>query len=181
MGRPKLLLPWLDQTVIQYTLAAWRAGGVTHTVMVTRPDDAELAAVARASGVEVVVPAIAPSEMKDSIQIALEYVARQHRPVAGDAWLLAPADMPRLSATVIRQLLSAHVPSAPRILVPVMGERRGHPVLFPWNLASEVATLAPSEGVNAIPQRHGWIKIAVDEDVFDCDFDTPEDYDRLRP
>lgn len=181
MGRPKLLLPWRNQTVIQSTLAAWRAGGVTHTVVVTRPDDAELAAVARAAGVEVVVPTVAPPEMKDSIQIALEYVARQHEPAASDVWLIAPADMPRLSAMVIRQLLAAHMPSAPQILVPVHGAIRGHPVLFPWNLASDVATLMPTDGVHVIKQRHGWTAIDVAEEVNDGDLDTPEDYDRLRP
>jgi molybdenum cofactor cytidylyltransferase len=178
MGRPKLLLPWRDKTLIQHTLAAWHASGVTHTIVVTRPDDTELAAVVRDAGAEVVVAPVAPPEMKDSIQIGLKYVTLKLHPAASDVWLLAPADMPQLSANVVRQLLVTHNPADPRILVPVHGAERGHPVLFPWTVASDVASLSTSEGVNVIKQRYGWTGVAVPE-LLAQDIDSPEDYERL--
>lgn len=178
MGQAKLLLPWRGRTVIEHTLAAWSAGGVSRTVVVTRPDDVSLAQVARQSGAEVFSPTIAPPEMKDSIRIALEEIARVHRPTEFDAWLLAPADMPWLSAEVIRELLTAHQPSTPRILVPMQDSQRGHPVLFPWPLASQVAALAPHEGVNALLDRHSWTAIPVTTGLIHGDLDSPEDYER---
>jgi molybdenum cofactor cytidylyltransferase len=176
MGQPKLLLPWRGQTVIEHTIAAWRASAVTRIVVVIRPDDSQLAEIANLAGADVVIPEVAPPEMKDSIRIALEHVARSDHPTEVDVWLLAPADMPWLSANVIRELLAAHRPSEPRILVPVQGEQRGHPVLFPWSLAKEVATLTAQEGVNALLDRHGWTPVPVSVDFIHGDLDTPEDY-----
>lgn len=179
MGQAKLLLPWRGRLVIEQTLAAWSAGGVTRTIVVIRPDDMALAQISRQSGADVVTPPLPPPEMKDSIRIALEHVAENYRPAATDAWLLAPADMPWLSPEVIGQLLAAHQPSTPRILVPVQDSRRGHPVLFPWPLAAQVATLSPREGVNAILDRHTWTPIPVAAGIIHGDLDTPEDYQRL--
>ena len=180
MGQPKLLMPWRGRTVVEHTLAAWSAGGVSRTIVVTRPDDMSLAQIARQSGADVVTPPNAPPEMKDSIRFALEEIARLHQPTDSDVWLLAPADIPWLSGEVIRDLLAAHQPSTPRILVPVQDSHRGHPVLFPWSLAAQVATLLPHEGVNALLDRHSWTPIPVTAGMIHGDLDTPEDYERLR-
>ena len=168
MGQPKLLLPWRGQTVIEHTLTAWRLGGVDVTVVVARPEDQLLAEAARSAGAEVVLPAVAPPEMKDSIRIALEHITRRYQPAEQDAWLLAPADMPWLSAAVIRHLLATHVPRMPRILVPVRNRQRGHPVLFPWPVACDVARLPAQAGVNALLKSHGWTAVPVDAQVKAC-------------
>jgi molybdenum cofactor cytidylyltransferase len=180
MGKPKLLLPWRGRTVIEHTLDAWLAGGVTHTLVVVRPDDEPLASVVRRSQATVVEPAAAPPEMKDSIRIALDDIAIHYQPTAADAWLLAPADMPWLSPNVIRQLLATHQPDAPAILIPVHGSTRGHPVLFPWPLASDVQNLSAHEGVNVLKQRHGWTPVPVADELILADLDTPEDYEKRR-
>ena len=44
MGRPKLLLPWRDTTVIGAILRQWRELGAAQIAVVHRPDDAALAA-----------------------------------------------------------------------------------------------------------------------------------------
>ena len=44
MGRPKLLLPWKDTTVIGHILRQWRELGARQIAVVHRPDDAPLAA-----------------------------------------------------------------------------------------------------------------------------------------
>jgi molybdenum cofactor cytidylyltransferase len=179
MGRPKLLLPWKDRTVIESLLSAWQTGGVTHTVVVVRPEDDQLANLARRTGADVAVPFAAPPEMKDSVRFGLEFVAERYKPEPRDVWLLAPADMPQLSSAVIQQLLSAHDPSDPRILMPVHEGQRGHPVLFPWSMAAETRNLPEDEGINAIHKKHGWTAVAVTEPFIHGDLDTPEDYERL--
>ena len=180
MGQPKLLLPWRGRTVIEHTLAAWRAGGVTRTIVVTRPGDADLAAISSSTGAEVLTPAVAPPEMKDSIRAALEHLARVDSPTDADVWLLAPADMPWLSPSVIRKLLESHTPMVPRILVPVQGTQRGHPVLFPWPWAKLLDTLASHEGINSLLTRHSWTPVQVADGIIHGDLDTPEDYEKMQ-
>lgn len=184
MGQPKLLLPWSDGTIIEATLAAWKASFVAAVVVVVRSDDAELAAICRRSGAEVVVPAVAPPHMRDSVQQALNFIAEEYHPVAEDVWMLAPADMPQLSPAIVNHLLAAHSPDAPAILTPTLAGRRGHPVLFPWPLAEQVPQLPADRGINAMhwqnPTREvPCEQLGVDREAF-CDVDTPEQYDEAR-
>lgn len=180
MGTPKLLLPWGDSTVLAHTLAAWRAATVTRTIVVVRRNDEPTAEVVRQCGAVLVQPTADPPEMKDSIRAALEEVRVREQPTSSDVWLLAPADMPWLAPSVVATLLAAHDPETPRILVPEADGRRGHPVLFPWPLAAEVATLGADEGVNALLDRHGWTPLPVPSPGIHGDLDTPEDYTQRR-
>jgi molybdenum cofactor cytidylyltransferase len=182
MGRPKLLLPWRRKTVIETVLEAWRASGVSHVVMTVRPEDIELAALGRASGAETVVVSPPPPDMKASVLAGLDYVARNYQPRPTDAWLLAPADMPLLSAQVIDALLAARGAGGPsdEIVAPCRSGKRGHPVLFPWPLAAAARRLGPDEGLNQLLTRHRVREIPVDDETGFIDLDTPDDYRRWK-
>lgn len=180
MGTPKLLLPWKGRTVLEATLAAWRASRVTHTVVVVHPQDQPLADLARALQVEVVQPATPPPEMKDSVRAALDFIHSTWQPLATDAWLLAPADLPLLDPRLIDALLAAYTAGPPRILRPEIRGRAGHPVLLPWRLAREVRQLGPDEGISALVARHAaegipWVADPAGQD----DLDTPANYEKL--
>lgn len=184
MGAPKLLLPMGGATLMETTLAAWRASQIDKVVVVVRPDDQELAMVCSAQGVEVVVPPLAPPEMKDSVRYGLKHIEANFAPTDEDAWLLAPADMPRLSPRVINALIAAYSPHRGVILVPTLAGKRGHPVLFPWTLAAEVFSLPATAGLNVLRQRHESREVPCDSiepagDSAFGDIDTPEDYERL--
>jgi molybdenum cofactor cytidylyltransferase len=179
-GRNKLLLPWRTGSVIESVLYAWRASRVTRVVAVVRARDRALAEACAAAGAEVVVAEPDPSEMKVSVRMGLAHVERSCEPSDGDVWLLAPADLPRLSARVVDRLLDAHNAAAPAIVAPTYRGRRGHPVLFPWPLAGEVDELGPDEGVNALLARCTLRLIACDDPAVLDDLDTPDDYRRLR-
>ncbi len=186
MGRPKLLLPWGKSTIIEQVLEAWRRSTVTRVVMVVHPDDAQLAAVAQKQDALVVQPEEAPPEMKDSVRVGLRAIDKQFSPSDDDVWLLAPADMPTLSADVIDQLLAAYGQCVAAgnveratIWAPTFEGRRGHPVLFPWPLAAEVASLSAEEGINALVRRHTVRTVEAASGAIHDDLDTPEDYRRL--
>jgi molybdenum cofactor cytidylyltransferase len=186
MGQPKLLLPWGESTVLEHVLATWCASRVDRVVLVVHPQDRQIVALGAAAGAHVVQPSVAPSEMKISVQLALEYISH-FAPQSTDAWLLAPADMPGLAASTIDTLVGAYESSlvadpnaAPRIWAPRCGGRRGHPVLFPWALATEVGELGSNEGINALLTRHEVAYVEASADAILEDLDTPEDYERLR-
>ncbi len=185
MGQPKLLLPWKQGTIIEATLAAWQACPVAVVVVVVRPDDAELAAICRRAGAEVVVPDAAPPHMRDSVQLALNHLAGNYEPTDADVWLLAPADMPLLSPAIVHHLLAVHTSAPTAILTPTLGGRRGHPVLFPWPLAGKVPKLAEGRGINALHWENQSQAVACDHlgiaPAAFADVDTPEQYDQARP
>jgi len=180
MGRPKLLLAVAGQPLILHTLAAWRQSRVERIVVVVRPDDAALTDVVRAAGVEVVVPPVAPPDMKSSLGYGLAYIAQGHQPTHADCWLVAPADMPGLSPRIVDRLLDQAASNPGQILIPTLAGRRGHPVLLPWSLADEVPRLAEHEGLNALIDRSQPRLIVCDDLEPDAlhtfaDIDTPQD------
>ena len=170
--------------MIEKTLAAWKESSVDKIVVVVRPDDGALGDLCRACGAEVVVPQKAPAEMRDSVQCGLRHIEARFSPTADDAWLLAPADMPKLSPRVIDAAIAAHDPARPALLVPTLDGQRGHPVLFPWRMAHEVFSLGQGEGLDVLRKRHECREIPCDKvepegkAVF-SDIDTPEDYERI--
>lgn len=180
MGARKLLMPWGESTVIEHVLGVWRASSVTRVVVVVCPGDEDLPALCGPCGAEVVVPPSPPEDMKASVRFGLEFITRTWLPQPSDVWLLAPADMPRLSSRIIDQLVELHDPNHPRIIVPANQGKRGHPVLFPWPAAEAVHQLAAHEGVNALLARYALRTIECDDPGIFHDLDTPEDYRRLR-
>ncbi len=181
-GVAKLLLPVQGVPLIAHTLAAWQAAGLVPLVVI-RPSDDALAEVCHAYGAEVLRAETPPAEMKISVQLALKHLQRYSLP-PNFAWLLAPADMPRLSPAIIARLIDQHAAAETKsILVPTICGKQGHPVLFPWSLASQVFELAANEGVKALLTRNPVREIACDDlaryEPF-VDVDTPVDYQQLR-
>ena len=179
MGRAKLLLPWAGRTLIEHVIDAWRRGGVDARIVVVHPDDMQLADVCRAAGATVCVPATPPTEMKDSVQAGLSLAKQLFEPVDDDAWLLAPADLPLLSASLIGMLMAAYSQSKCPIVAPRLPNgRTGHPVLFSWRLAAAVTEV--NGGVKELLERHP-VKFVEwqDVDAF-ADIDTLNEYRHLQ-
>jgi molybdenum cofactor cytidylyltransferase len=179
MGRPKLLLPWGETTLLEHVLSAWLASRVSAVVLVAHREDEELIDRARRAGAQVVVPEIPPPDMKQSVVAGLAWVEEYFQPQASDAWLVAPADFPSLSAQTIEGLVAHHDPSRPEILVAAHEARRGHPVLFPWAMAEAVSTLSADEGLDALLARHDVRLVECGPEAIASDIDTPDDYRRL--
>jgi molybdenum cofactor cytidylyltransferase len=185
MGQPKLLLPLAGQPLIVHTLRAWQRSGVDRIVVVIRPGDQRLAEIVRRAGAEVVIPPLPPPDMRASLEAALRHIDEHHAPTAGDAFLVAPADMPRLSPAIIDRLIDHHVSSSMgQIVVPTIAGRQGHPVLFPWSLAAEVYALKAEEGLNSLVARRQPTPlpcedlVAAGEHPF-ADIDTPDEYEQM--
>ncbi|HXT57618.1 MAG TPA: nucleotidyltransferase family protein [Pirellulales bacterium] len=184
MGRPKLLLPWGKHTVIEELLAAWRGSRVSQVIMTVHPDDVDLARLGASAGAEIVKVDPPPADMKASVLAGLDYVESKQRPGANAAWLLAPADMPLLTAKLIDRLLAAWQQNLFRnrqeILALSRDGRRGHPVLFPWAIVAAARRLPADAGLNQLLDDFGCRELAVDEDAAFVDLDTPADYQRWR-
>jgi molybdenum cofactor cytidylyltransferase len=182
MGRPKLLLPLGEGTVISRMLGILVRPGIAATVVVVRKDDEPLRAAAAACGAIVLQPDEPPPEMRQSVEHALRYIEHQFRPQAEEGWFLAPADHPLLEPGVIERMIAAWREHPGKILVPTHQGRRGHPTLFPFRLASEVFAMPPDQGLNQLVKLHAAdvLQIEIDSPAVIADLDTPDDYERLQ-
>jgi molybdenum cofactor cytidylyltransferase len=181
MGRPKLLLPIQGATMLARVVTALCAGGVERVIVVTPPEVAplgpELAAEARRAGAEVVVPKSQPAEMRDSIELGLEFLARGTPP---RHVLFSPGDTPGITRDLVARLLECAARSPERIVVPCCEGRRGHPIVLPWDLALAIRSLPSGVGVNALVAREAdhVALVMVEKPELIADVDTPDEFER---
>ncbi len=181
LGGNKLLLPWDSTTIIDQVIRTWTQSRIDKIVVVVRRDDDALANQCSQWPVEIVRPHRDPRDMKESIQHGLLHLSDTDQPRPTDRWLVAPADLPNLSHQSIDRVISATIQSEsindhPAILVPRYGQRRGHPVSFPWSCKSAVFQLSKDEGIDRLLKQYALHFVELPNTLPVDDVDTPEDY-----
>ncbi len=181
MGRPKLLLPWRDTTVIGQLLRQWRELGAAQIAVVHRPDDAPLAAELDRLDFPVADRIENPQPergMFSSIVCAANWPGWK-REIA--SWAIALGDQPHLRLATLRQLLAFHAAHAGAICQPEFGGHARHPVILPRAAFAELkqtpaATLKDFLKFASLAR----VQCSVADAGLSLDMDTPDDYQRLH-
>ena len=177
MGRPKLLMPWGQSTVLASTLAALRDGGVGAIVVVLAPQG-PLASWQPPAGVRIVVNPEPVKGMLSSVLAGLAALVGSPDPL-----LVCPADLPALRADTVAALLATYRESG-GIVVPRHGRRRGHPLVIAPVWQARMPGLAHHDnGLRRILELAAGAvhELPVDDPGSIHDVDTPEDYAALLP
>jgi len=180
MGRPKLLLPWRDTTVIGHLLAQWREIGAGQIAVVLRANDPALAAeldrlnFSKSDRIENPQP---ERGMFSSVVCAGNWSG--WRPEIS-SWAIVLGDQPHLQLETLRQLLEFSDQNEDSICQPVFGGRSRHPVILPQSTFAELsntgaATLKDFLKLAKAPR----VQCSVADAGLSLDMDTPEDYKRL--
>ena len=149
MGRPKLTLPFAGRTVIEYVVSTLREGGVQPVIVITGPHAPEVQSFAGGLGAEVLALPVSTPDLRATVEHGLHYLEHRYSPHPGDAFLLAPADHPAFSASLVRRLCATYVASSDKsVVVPVHAGRRGHPVLIGCKHTRRIQAMAREFGVN---------------------------------
>jgi molybdenum cofactor cytidylyltransferase len=181
MGRPKLLLPWRDTTVIGEILRQWRELGACQIAIVHRPNDETLAAELD----RLDFPANDRIEnpqpergMFRSIVCAANWPGWKPEIAS---WAVALGDQPHLRSETLRQLLVFHSAHAGKICQPEFEGHTRHPVILPRAAFaklkdSRATTLKDFLKLVPVPR----VQCSMADDGLALDMDTPEDYKRLK-
>jgi molybdenum cofactor cytidylyltransferase len=180
MGRPKLLLPWRDTTVIGGILSQWRELGAGQICVVMRPNDTELAAdldrlnLSAANRIENPRP---ERGMFSSITCAASWPGWQ-REISD--WAIVLGDQPHLQTETLRRLLEFQAQNPGRICQPMSGGRLAHPVILPLSAWKELKTTGADTlkdflKLVDVPR----VQCVINDPGLSLDLDTPEDYKRL--
>jgi molybdenum cofactor cytidylyltransferase len=189
MGRPKLLLPYGDGTVLGALVDALRVAGASPIVVVAAADDAEVrawcgaAAAAAAGELRTALNAAPERGMLSSILAGLAALGGAGRLARGGATLLVcPGDLPALRPDTVVELLRRREAAGAGLAVPVHRGRRGHPLAVAPALVPEIESLDPGRGLRQLLDLHpdDLLTVEVDDPGCVADLDTPEDYERLR-
>jgi CTP:molybdopterin cytidylyltransferase MocA len=177
MGRPKLVLPWERGNVLEATIAALRAGGVSRLVVVRAPRG-PLAAWSAPEGVRVAENPEPEGGMLSSVRCGLAALCEEGAP---ELLLVCPADLPALRPQTVRELVAAQRRHGGLVLPTHLG-KRGHPLLVPARWLAAIDTLDETIGLRHL-LRIGAADLLlhpVEDPGTVLDVDTPADYEDLR-
>jgi molybdenum cofactor cytidylyltransferase len=183
MGQPKLLLPFDGQPLIGRVVRALREGGAEPVIIVAPPADAPegpaVAEAARQAGAIVITPPRRPLEMRESAELALEWLDRDGPP---PAVLLTPGDSPGITPGIVRRVLDRWADSDQSLIVPTAGGQHIHPIVLTWDVASLVSTLPRHLGINALVAKFSdrVIELELTDPDLVWDLNTPKDLARWR-
>ncbi len=177
MGRPKMLLPWGDTTVLGKVVATFLAAGLEDIVVVTGSARRQIEALLGNSARSVFNPQYAQGEMLSSIQAGLQMLGADTQ-----AALIGLGDQPQVELATIESILETFGRTGAPLLVPSYEMRRGHPWLVAREFWAEILRMRTPESPRDFMNRHasGIHYVNVETPSVIQDLDTPEDYDRAR-
>lgn len=177
MGRFKPLLPLGGKRVIERVVGMFQAAGVEDVLVVAGYRAAEVRAAAAPLGVRCVENPAYGDGMFTSVLAGIRAL-----PPACRAFFIHPADIPGVRIQTVERLMAAFEETAPSILYPVLGGRRGHPTLIRSNLVPEILKWPGSGGLRALLERHeaDSRELPVADEAVLMDMDRPEDYTRMK-
>jgi molybdenum cofactor cytidylyltransferase len=181
MGRPKLLLPWNNTTVIGQIISQWRALGAAHIAVVMRENDFALAAELDALDFPKSACVVNPQPacgMFSSIVCAANWNGWKNEI---SHWAVALGDQPHLKTETLAALLEFTAQHPGAVCQPEFAGRERHPVVLPREFFLRLknpreASLKVFLEHSAAPRR----RCAVDDAGLALDLDTPEDWQRAR-
>ncbi len=178
MGRPKALLPFGGQTIIEHLLAVLERCPVDEILVVTGHERDAVERLLNKLQVRAVFnPHYATGEMLSSIQVGLNSMSPH-----ANAALIVLGDQPLLEHSVIEQIVAVYHAGRGKIVIPSYQRRRGHPVLIDrahWegilSLGEQQSLRDYLRGLDATAIYH----LDVDTPNVLSDMDTPADYERV--
>jgi molybdenum cofactor cytidylyltransferase len=177
MGRPKLLLPWGNTSVIGHLIGQWQSLGASQIAVVCRPDDsrldAELDRLAFPSQNRIENPQ--PERGMFSSVLCAANWTRWKKEIS--KWAVVLGDQPHLRMETLRLLLECSTQNPDAICQPEFGGHAGHPVLLPRRAFAGLKTTRTQTLEDFLKQTScPLVKRSIGDPGLALDLDTPEDY-----
>ena len=180
MGKPKLLLPWRDTTVIGQIISQWRGLGAAQVAVVLRENDSALAAELERLHFPKQNCVVNPQPergMFSSIVCAAKWGGWK-KEISNFAIVLG--DQPHLKTETLRAVLKLSAQNPDAICQPALGGREQHPVILPPQVFVGLRSTT-AESLKEFLKLTDWprVQVPVADAGLALDLDTPEDYKRL--
>lgn len=179
MGKPKLLLPWGETTVLGHVLQTIQAAEVTDILVITGGAREGVERVCNAHQVRTLHnPDFEYTDMLESIQFG---ISGQLPEVS--ATLICPGDHPQIETEVVQMVCASHQKQGCSLVVPSFKMRRGHPWLVARQYWAEILNLRSPQSMRDFLNNHSQeiLYVEVNSPKILQDLDTPTDYLQSRP
>ena len=177
MGKPKLLLPLGQGTVLEQTIDNFLNSKVDKVIVVVGYRAEETTKLIADRPVVVAINPVYRRGMSTSIVAGLSLISDETQAV-----MLALADQPFVDVQTINRLVEAFRTHNKGIAIPVYQGRRGHPVIFAIKYKEELLSLKGDIGGREIIKQHpdDILELPVNCAGVCVDIDTVDSYDTER-
>ncbi|HLP75427.1 MAG TPA: nucleotidyltransferase family protein [Candidatus Paceibacterota bacterium] len=181
MGRPKLLLPWGNNSILGHLLKVWSLVGAAQIAVVLAKDssvlDDELKRLKFPEGNRVLNP-VPDDGMFSSIQCAARWAGWNS---SITHFAISLGDQPQLKETTLRSLIDFSAAHPENVCQPSRGGKRRHPVILPKRIFTELATSSAANLKDFLGEHSSDLAgVESDDAGLDFDLDTPVDYEQVR-
>jgi molybdenum cofactor cytidylyltransferase len=179
MGRPKMLLPWGNTSVLGHLIAQWRALGARQIAVVLAADDAGVESELDRLGFDTANRISNPTPeagMSSSIQCAARWNG-WHATLTH--WAIVLGDQPHLRSETLAALLAFAAAHPEQVCQPLRHGHGRHPVLLPkpiFNLLASSRDASLKDFLRPLTVA----RCELDDPGLDLDIDRPEDYEKAR-
>ena len=177
LGRPKQLLPFRGQTVLECVVDSALASPLDKVVVVLGHQAEELNRLLTGRDLRVVFNSDYQKGQSSSIKAGLRAVREEV-----DAVLFLLGDQPLVSPKTIGLILSAYQSNPRPIVLPLFDGRRGNPVLFDHRTFARIAALAGDVGARVLFKEFAEqiLEVPLLDSAIHLDIDTEQDYKALQ-
>ena len=175
MGKPKLLLPYGDGTIIETVIGQTIRSKADNVLVVLGSDKEKISKQIRNYPVEISENREFQNGMLSSIQCGLKAM-----PVNTHAVLVLLGDQPMIPSSVIDKIIDAYRQSEKGIVIAVNNGKPGHPILFEMKYRNEVEQLISGSSLRDFTHKHSEdiLEVEVDAPGILRDIDTMNDYNK---
>lgn len=178
MGKPKLLLPWGDTSILGHLLQQWRRLNAQQIAVVCARGDQPVCAELDRLGfpardrIENPLPG---RGMFSSIQCASLWSGWKENLTH---WAIVLGDQPHLRAETLQAVLEGAAAQPEKVAQPARLGRSRHPILLPKTI---FALLGDStvETLKEFLAQYSKVLVECDDPGLDLDLDRPEDYTKV--
>lgn len=173
MGKPKMLLPFGESTILETVIRSLLDANFPNVLVVLGAESTRLSELLCNYPVQTVYNPNYSQGMLSSVQAGFAAL-----PSVAQSVLVVLGDQPTVSAPVLERIMAAAQNSHDSIVLPVYQGRRGHPVLIPAKFRTEITSLSHSIGLRQLLQCHpdAVLEIRVDSPEILQDIDDPQAY-----
>ena len=171
----KPLLTWRGEPFIRHVARTALGAGLSPVVIVTGAHPAEI----RAAVADLPVAPVHNPEWEAGQSTSVRCGLQALPGTIGSAVFLL-ADQPQIPIELVQALTDRHAQTLSPIVAPLIGDRRGNPVLFDRVTFADLLLLTGDVGGRAVFARHPIAYVPWHDANVLLDVDTPEDYRRLQ-
>ena len=177
MGRPKALLEWGGETLIEYQIDELRQPPVERVVVVLGHRANDVRPFAEKLECEVIINELWERGRASSLRVGARSLPDDTRTI-----VILDVDSPR-PRIVIHRLIENHIRASSMVTVPTFDGQRGHPtVIDGWLLPELRHVRERSQGLRGLLEAHEGdiVEAPFDSEVVLLGFNTPQEYEQAK-